>query len=113
MGNAWETEAKELPKAVIAPEKELPTVVVNALKFTVMTPIEASHVSPSMNRAETNAMILRRMVATFFRPYPRRNPNVPPNPIWVATSVAKVPLSNGQRHTSHQPRRAIKDSKRL
>lgn len=73
-------------------------VEVNALKFTVMTPREASQVSPSMKRADIKAIILRITAATFLSPYPRRNPNVPPSPIWVARSVAKLPLSNSLRH---------------
>jgi len=75
--------------------------LVNALKFTLMTPIEASHVRNSMNNAETKATSLKASAAIFFNPYPSRNPNVPPKPTWLASSVAKPFVSIGVRCMRH------------
>jgi len=56
-------------------------VDVKAPKLIVITPIDASQVNATMNRPATSAAILSSKVAIFFRPYPSRNPKVPPKPI--------------------------------
>jgi hypothetical protein len=83
----------------IAPPRLFSIVDVKALKLMVIKPVDASHVRPSMNNPATSAAIFRSMVATFFTPYPNRNPKVPPKPIWVASRVAHPELSKA--HTQH------------
>jgi hypothetical protein len=61
-----------------------------------------------MNRPATRATILKTRAATFFKPYPSRNPNVPPKPTWLTSKVARPLLSNGSTgNYAHFPPEAL------
>ena len=94
-------KASDPTRAVRELANAFPAALVNALKFTVITPMDASQVRNSMNTPETSATILKTMAATFFMPYPRRKPKVPPNPTWLTSKVARPFVSNGSACNVH------------